>query len=1706
MQTLGVRSGWVFFEHAGSAVAVDLRTGDVTDVFSADTLPEDAASAWSDPESGPDLARAEILARSTLASSLDDSLIFTVPKGVRASAQRALELHEIYQTGALLASAVQKVAPQFVRIPRAVREAAAQGGSQRHVPESQYRSTLATAREVPMHVVERINLFFSRHDKASTQASTWESWGGDAGRDWASRVTNSRDRVASSVTEALANHDQIDYDTLKLLPRAFSVVPSPHELSCSGDGQCGCGGSRDSARYPSARAITFAALGGQQAKDWAEKIVREHEVDALLAAGYDPDAGVVTTEEATVEDDVFDPGVKHVYAPIPTYPGACIFCMKDELDEIHDESAVDYEQADISPEDAHYFSATVDDDEKCAICGEPVDDTLHKQAALAAYYANKADWDKRYAETQEYWAGKDQGVAAAASVFGIDWLEDADPGEIEFLERAVAVDDEMDDLAWQRRNEFDDMCYYAAFSGDDALTVDQIYVSDGPTLFRYEPLDRTWIESSLDSIDQIFEIDDDSAHAAIRQMSLFPGRPVDLRDVDPGEAFLHESVVPILEEEGMSDRTVVSSARAAFADYTPEERSQNARKQVRDRSGRFAKAGSRIAGPKGAGTVTRINPDTQEVEIKYDSGGSDWVAAGDTQVVPKTPSVTPENLRGLIESIPGKPRATAGTPKATLKTVLQPMDAATLQKVIADYAAVIEADRLKAQRIDERNRRTVSAAGEPSGSAIESPEKSDIAPLYLAVVDEADPSAVLELLAMTPASTTGTETVVWRRDPTGWVRDDDMLRKLKSSAPPPVVKLDQAAYLDTIAQVDAFYKTPEGQAPEQQPATPSPPATAPNPPQATSPVAAAVSGYGPHGELLPVLLHDDPAVLAAGIPGIADTPGDRANVNRLKRYWLVGGGALKIRWNTPGDMKRCMRLLKKYMQKPGMSEGYCAELHHTATGMWPGDRRNRNMGLRASGLFDTKILASDEVIRYSALVAAAEASVDGVEVLTRDDAQRTAEIPVEGAPFLIPMLAPIGVRSGDGRTFRALSLSMRDLPLPLMWQVQTQEGHDASVIVGRIDSYEIAPDGSLINARGVFDVGPYGKEAERLVRHKFLRGVSVDLDEFEAEARPHMPDESDEMGLVRIKPDEMTITNGRVMGATLVAKPAFQQCTIELDEFAEEVEEMADGTYIGTPETDAEQEAMVASALVAAGIPLHPPVEWFDNPKLTERTPLTIEDDGRVFGHIATWDREHIGLPFSTTPPRSRSNYAYFHTGILRTQEGVDVPVGQITLAGGHADLNASAAMAVKHYDDTASAMCDVHCGEDAFGIWVAGALRPSVTGEQIRAIRASAPSGDWRPINGRLELVAVCQVNVPGFPITRARVASGHVFALVAAGTSTLNRIRATSTQSKLDALLERIEALEAPQREALAQAREAALARVNAVRQEKAAKASERFHSLASLDNEAALFKDYSPEKRDEYAKKGWARKDGSYPIANEADLKRAVRAYGRAAEGDRADVRRHIKKRARALGKPDMIPDSWKSMSTIHEDFADAVTRALLAAGGRYPNGEPWDPTNHPRDEAGRFRQVIAKLKSDLEGEVGTADVVAKLNEAEDAEHQGNPKAAQDAAKEVLDLVDTLARSTDDPDVVKSLRDGYTSLAESIANLPLTFGDQNSKYRYSDLPDQLKGLIDDLLTRAKSILDDEAYDKAASGLISFKSGVDVLSQPDISTELSKLLRFLI
>lgn len=442
--------------------------------------------------------------------------------------------------------------------------------------------------------------------------------------------------------------------------------------------------------------------------------------------------------------------------------------------------------------------------------------------------------------------------------------------------------------------------------------------------------------------------------------------------------------------------------------------------------------------------------------------------------------------------------------------------------------------------------------------------------------------------------------------------------------------------------------------------------------------------------------------------------------------------------------------------------------------------------------FDEEIIKNqdfDQSVVASAIVAAGML----VDELKETVPEYPADVNPSGARFFIPLAVPEGVASGDERMFEKDSISVRDLPLPLRWQIISDEGHKGSVVVGRIDSIERV-EGGWGNARGVFDVGAYGREAERLVRGKFLRGVSVDVDKFKASAVSG--DEVDEEFADKdsekedIQNEKIKIKSARLMGITIVPMPAFQEATILIEEepalYDEEDDVVRDGIY----EERLDEYDDELAALAASAAPVVPPKEWFKNPKLDGMTPLTVEDDGRVFGHIATWSTNHIGLPRGTKPPRSASNYAYFRTGVLRTTEG-DVQVGQLTLAGGHANMTFSAKEAVEHYDNTASAVADVVAGEDEFGIYVAGALRPEVTPRQVRAFRASAPSGDWRPIGNKLELVAVCAVNVPGFPIPRAILASagGQVTALVAAGAAPLAELREDMRYKKLEERIARME-----------------------------------------------------------------------------------------------------------------------------------------------------------------------------------------------------------------------------------------------------------------------------------------------------------------------------
>lgn len=200
-------------------------------------------------------------------------------------------------------------------------------------------------------------------------------------------------------------------------------------------------------------------------------------------------------------------------------------------------------------------------------------------------------------------------------------------------------------------------------------------------------------------------------------------------------------------------------------------------------------------------------------------------------------------------------------------------------------------------------------------------------------------------------------------------------------------------------------------------------------------------------------------------------------------------------------------------------------------------------------------------------------------------------------------------------------------------------------------------------------------------------------------------------------------------------------------------------------------------AVTAGGELWRPPAAWFADPGLSLPTPITVTDEGRIYGHAAQWGTCHIGQDDVCVQPPHEDEHPYYRTGEVVCADGSRVAVGQITVGTGHAPLHYGAVPATEHYDNTGAAVADVAVGNDANGIWVAGAIRPGADPLRVYELQAAGQvSGDWRRIGGQLRLVGLLGVNVPGFPVPkmRARVASGAgektVKALVAAGRPTVS------------------------------------------------------------------------------------------------------------------------------------------------------------------------------------------------------------------------------------------------------------------------------------------------------------------------------------------------
>lgn len=181
------------------------------------------------------------------------------------------------------------------------------------------------------------------------------------------------------------------------------------------------------------------------------------------------------------------------------------------------------------------------------------------------------------------------------------------------------------------------------------------------------------------------------------------------------------------------------------------------------------------------------------------------------------------------------------------------------------------------------------------------------------------------------------------------------------------------------------------------------------------------------------------------------------------------------------------------------------------------------------------------------------------------------------------------------------------------------------------------------------------------------------------------------------------------------------------------------------------------------------------------------------------------------------------------------------------------------------------------------------------------------------------------------------------------------------------------------------------------------ERKERRNDKESDGVEFKDYTKEQREEMAKKGEAMPDGSFPIADCADLENAISAFGRAK--DKEAAKKHIKKRASALDCDVELPDDWsvEEDDTEVEPDTDEKTAGIIGKGSLSQSEDPRTQALVSRvQELLREGAVAVSIKHDLHPEV-SARLAALEKEADEKMSSGDEEAAMEAMQELRKIYD-------------------------------------------------------------------------------------------------------
>ena len=418
------------------------------------------------------------------------------------------------------------------------------------------------------------------------------------------------------------------------------------------------------------------------------------------------------------------------------------------------------------------------------------------------------------------------------------------------------------------------------------------------------------------------------------------------------------------------------------------------------------------------------------------------------------------------------------------------------------------------------------------------------------------------------------------------------------------------------------------------------------------------------------------------------------------------------------------------------------------------------------------------------------------EFAVGDTALETMDAPVDDSVALFDVAAMLpgtpcwGVACVEGlpdgadprRMWAPGSLVFAPTPFPFKFQPIEAEGHTGALVAGRVDA--IWRDGALIRWAGVMDsMGMAGAEAERLIQGDFMRGVSIMADDVtEADIEYVMPPAPDPSATLVVDGDPVedavepaveaimrtmcVMHHGRVRSITMVAEPAWVECTVSLGASPFQPPIIAETSPLADVEAlaaEAEIAPPAAVPLVAAGwsvnIPELWPERWFQEPTEAEMAlvstgAIQITPEGRVWGLLAPDRVDHrafrqVGRSVHAPRGIDYSEWQNKPCIVAGADGGVyKINAGTVTFGCGHASpvdpRRADPNWAAEHYDNSCSVAMRARVGENRYGTWFAGGLAHGLTASSFEQIMGCALSGDWQGGKLKAALLVPCE----GFPV----------------------------------------------------------------------------------------------------------------------------------------------------------------------------------------------------------------------------------------------------------------------------------------------------------------------------------------------------------------------